>query len=74
MNREELIDELTKLEIQEKAYKRALDVTYFNNDKRTKNFADLKKVQKQIQLVKYKLRILKEMHKNDNRNTTKSSN
>ena len=74
MNREELIDELTKLEIQEKAYKRALDVTYFNNDKRTKNFADLKKVQMQIKLVKYKLRILKEMHKNENRNTTKSSN
>lgn len=63
MNRKELIDELTELELKEKAYKRALDVTYYDNNKRLNNFEQLKQVQKQIRFVKYKLRLLKEMEK-----------
>lgn len=63
MNRKELIDELTELELEEKAYKRALDVTYYDNNKRLNNFEQLKQVQKQIRFVKYKLRLLKEMEK-----------
>lgn len=63
MNRKKLIDELTELELKEKAYKRALDVTYYDNNKRLNNFEQLKQVQKQIRFIKYKLRLLKEMEK-----------
>lgn len=63
MNRKELIDELTELELKEKAYKRALDVTYYDNNKRLNNFEQLKQVQNQIRFIKYKLRLLKEMEK-----------
>lgn len=73
MNRRELIDELCELEMKEKAFKRALDVTYYDNNKRLKNFEGLKETQKQIKFVKMKLRLLKEMQ-NENRNTNKPNN
>lgn len=63
MNRKELIEELTKLQLKEKALKRALDVTYYDNNKRWKNFKDIKEVQDKIKSTKYKLRLLKEMEK-----------
>ena len=59
MNKKELIEELSDLTLKEKALKRALDVTYYNNDKRIKNFKELK----QVKVVKYKLRLLKELEK-----------
>lgn len=63
MNKKELIEELSDLTLKEKALKRALDVTYYNNDKRIKNFKELKQVKEQIKVVKYKLRLLKELEK-----------
>lgn len=63
MNKKELIEELSDLTLKEKALKRALDVTYYNNDKRIKNFKELKQVKEQIKVVKYKLRLLKELKK-----------
>lgn len=63
MNKKELIEELSDLTLKEKALKRALDVTYYNNDKRIKNFKELKQVKEQIKIVKYKLRLLKELEK-----------
>ena len=73
MNRKELIEELTKLQLKEKALKRALDVTYYDNNKRWKNFKDIKEVQDKIKSTKYKLRLLKEIQ-NENRNTNKPNN
>lgn len=63
MNKKELIEELSDLTLKEKALKRALDVTYYNNDKRIKNFKELKQIKEQIKVVKYKLRLLKELEK-----------
>lgn len=63
MNKKELIEELSDLTLKEKALKRALDVTYYNNNKRIKNFKELKQVKEQIKVVKYKLRLLKELEK-----------
>ena len=63
MNKKSLIEELSDLTLKEKALKRALDVTYYNNDKRNENFRKLKEVKYQIKVVKYKLRLLKEIEK-----------
>lgn len=71
LERKELIEKLTQLEAEEKAYKRLLDCSYYDCNKRTYYFNLLKKTQKEIPKVKFRLRIIKEKEKiNDkNRNT-----
>lgn len=63
MNRNELLSKLSELELTKSYLKRQLDINYFDYKKRTSNFNKLKKVQKEIQEVKFKLKLIKEMKK-----------
>ena len=75
LERKKLIERLTQLEIEEKAYKRLLDCSYYDYDKRTYYFNLLKKTQKEIPKIKFRLRVIKEINDNaKNRNTDKSNN
>lgn len=62
----ELINQLSKLTLEEKALKRHIDRNYYNLNVRTKLFARLKIVQSEINRVKFKLKLEKEK-KNDNK-------
>lgn len=57
-----LIDELTQLEIKFKYLKRQLDMTN-NKEKRTEIFNSVKKTQKEIEKVKFKIRLEREIRK-----------
>lgn len=75
LERKELMDKLTQLELEEKAYKRLLDCFYYDYNKRTYYFNLLKKTQKEIPKVKFRLKVVKEMKKNvKNRNTDSTHN
>lgn len=75
LERKELIDKLTQLELEESAYKRLLDSSYYDYNKRTYYFNLLKKTQKEIPKVKFRLRMIKEMERNaKNRNTNTTNN
>lgn len=63
MNRNELLSKLSELELTKSYLKRQLDINYFDYKKRTSNFNKLKKVQKEIQEVKFKLKLIKEITK-----------
>ena len=56
-----LIEELSNLKIQESTLLRYLDTRDVN--KRKKAFDDLKEIRKQINLVKFKIKLEKEMRK-----------
>lgn len=58
----ELIEELSKLKLEEKSLKRSIDVTYYDKEKRTKYFLELRKVKNQIENVKFRIRLNKELH------------
>ena len=55
----ELINQLSKLTLEEKALKRHIDRNYYNLKVRTKLFVRLKEVQNEINKVKFKLRLAK---------------
>ena len=75
LERKELMDKLTQLELEEKAYKRLLDCFYYDYNKRTYYFNLLKKTQKEIPKIKFQLRLIKEMKNNaKNRNTNTTDN
>lgn len=57
----ELIDELSKLKLRESYLKRCLDNNYYNRKIKAKVFEELKKVEKQIKIGKFKLRLEKEL-------------
>lgn len=63
MNRKEVLEELTNLEIEQKYLKRQLDLNYYNKDKRVQIFNQIKDNKKKIDEVKFKLNVLKEMKK-----------
>lgn len=58
-----LIDELTMLKLKEKNLKRVLDIYFYDPKKRENNFKELKKVKKDIEKIKFKLRIERKMKK-----------
>ena len=72
MKNDELIEQLSNLKLQEKALKRALDRVYNDVEMRTQLFNKIKKLKKEIDLIKFKIRLVKEMKKNENNNTSKS--
>lgn len=75
MTRNELLNRLSELELQEKAYKRMLDIYYYDYEKRTHYFNLLKKTHKEIPKIKFQLRLCKEIERNDkNRNTSSTKN
>lgn len=67
--REDLIDKLSKLNMSEKMIKRCLDIKCYDEESRRKCFVELQQIQKEIQKIKFKLRMEKEI-KNDKNNNT----
>lgn len=74
LTRKELIDKLTQLELEEKSYKRLLDSFYYDYNKRTYYFNLLKKVQKEIPKVKFRLRVIKEKEKKEKNDKNRNTN
>ncbi len=68
MKHNELIERLSNLKLEEKNLKRVLDVYYRDENMRTKAFNKIKKVKKDIEQIKFKLKLEKEL-KNENNNT-----
>jgi hypothetical protein len=60
MKRYELVEKLSKLSIEKNFVKRQLDTNY-DVKRRTKFFNELKRVEKEIEETKFKLRLLKEI-------------
>lgn len=56
----ELINQLSKLTLEEKALKRNLNRNYYNIEIRNKLFNDLNSIQNEIKRVKFKIRMEKE--------------
>ena len=56
----ELINQLSKLTLEEKALKRNLNRNYYNIEVRNKLFNDLNSIQNEIKRVKFKIRMEKE--------------
>lgn len=56
----ELINELSKLTLEEKALKRNLNRNYYNVKTRNKLFNELELVNKEIKKVKFKIRLERE--------------
>lgn len=60
---DKLIDKLAMLDLQEKQAKRLLDYYYYDIEKRNKFYKQLKEVKKEIDYVKFKLQLEREMKK-----------
>ena len=65
MRNDELIDKLSKLKLEETCLKRNLDMNYLDEEMRTKIFKRIKENKKEIELVKFKIKLEKEMKKNE---------
>lgn len=63
----ELIDKLSKLKLEETSLKRILDTKSFASKGKPRIFQRLQEVKKEIDLVKFKLRMEKELN-NEKRN------
>lgn len=70
----ELIEELSKLELQKKHLIRCLDSQYYNKCQRAKTFEKIKDLKKQIEKLKFKIRLNREIKNVKNNNTTESYN
>ena len=68
MNSNELDKKLKDLYLQEKVLKKVLDTVYNDSNKRTKTFNQIKKVKKEIDFVKFKIKLERKMN-NENNNT-----
>jgi len=62
---ERLIEKLAMLEMNEKSIRRNLNTYYVDKEKRAKLFKKLHQVHKDIECVKFKLRIEREIRKNE---------
>ena len=70
MNNDKLIEKLSNLQLQENALRRGLDNVYYKNIKeRTRLFNEIKKVKKEIEKVKFQIRLRREIEKNENNHT-----
>lgn len=69
---DDLISQLSELELKEKHLKRCLDVTYYNSEKRNKFFEEIKEIRKQKDIIKFKIRMRKEKANVENNNSIKS--
>lgn len=57
------IDELSNLLMEEKYLKRNLDLNYYKKNDRDKYFMRLKEVKKEIEKIKFKIRLEKQIKK-----------
>lgn len=64
----ELITKLSKLTLQYKYLKKELDLVWYNKAKRKQIFDKMKSVNKEIEYVKFKLRLERKI-KNENNNS-----
>lgn len=69
----ELINQLSKLTLEEKALKRNIDRNYYNAKVRKRLFFRLKEVDNEINRVKFKIRLEREKKNGDN-NTNSTEN
>lgn len=58
----ELIDKLSNLKLARNSLKRLLDTKSFSPKTKTKVFSELEKVNQEIELVKFKLKLEKELN------------
>jgi hypothetical protein len=68
-----LLEDLTNLKNEEKALRRCLDISYYDNEKRTELFKKLKECKINIEKVKFKIRMERKLNVKDN-NTYESDN
>lgn len=61
MKHNELIEELSKLTLQEKSLKRNLDVCYYDSKKREKLFKEIDETKNKIKKIKFKIRLEREI-------------
>lgn len=59
----ELIDKLSNLKMTERLLRRALDTKCYSRENKNKVFNELQKTIKEIELVKFKLKMEKELKK-----------
>lgn len=59
--KDDLLNELTELTMNEKMIKRCLDVKCFDEESRKKCFVELQEIRRRINKVKFKLRVEKEL-------------
>lgn len=67
-----LLEKLVMLEAEEKSILRNLNTYYYNTTTKEKLYTKLKETRKDIQHTKFKLRMEREMKKNDRNNDTNS--
>lgn len=67
MNNNELIDVLSKLQLEEKSLKRNLDINYCDEKTRTKLFNRIKEIKKEMEKINFKLRVEKEIRNEKSR-------
>ena len=68
-----LLDILVKLEMEEKSILRNLNTYYYDVTKKENLYGKLKRVRKEIQQTKFKLRMEREIKKNDKNNYSSKS-
>lgn len=65
MKNNDLIEKLSNLEMQKKSILRELDRVYNNFELRTKRFNEVKEIKKEIEQIKFKIRLEKELRKDE---------
>lgn len=68
MKNNDLIEQLSNLKLEEKSLKRNLDRFYYDVDARTKLFERIEENKKEINNIKFKIRLEREIRKNENNN------
>lgn len=69
MNSSDLEKKLKQLYAQAKILRLELDTCYNNSEKRSKTFDKIKQIKKEIENVKFKIKLEKELKKYENNNT-----
>ena len=67
MNNSELIDVLSKLQLEEASLKRNLDIKYCDKKTRTLLFNRLREIKKEKEIINFKLRVEKEIRNEKSR-------
>lgn len=70
---DELLDKLVMLEAEENSLMRNINIYYRDSTIKNRLFKNLKNVKKEIEKVKFKLRIESEIRKNDRNNNSGES-
>lgn len=73
-NNDLLIDKLAHLELQERSLKRNINTYYFHAQKKEELFIRWKETKKEIETIKFKLRLERELKKNENSDTNTTKN